>query len=64
MTVLLNVKWARSGGPHGWEEGTALAALALGGLREGWVCVRAGEPLPLVAFWGVPALGMLAAALG
>ncbi|UNI17119.1 hypothetical protein JDV02_003495 [Purpureocillium takamizusanense] len=63
LTVLLNVKWARAGGPRGWEEGAALAALALGGLREGWVCARAGEALPLVAFWGVPALGVLATAL-
>jgi hypothetical protein len=61
--VLLNFKWARTGGPRGWEEGAALAAVALGGLREGWVCLQASEPVPLVAFWGVPALGMLATAL-
>ncbi|KAJ6445143.1 TMEM1 family protein [Purpureocillium lavendulum] len=59
LTVLLNVKWARARGPNGWEECSALVALAVGGLREGWACVRAGEPLPLVAFWGVPALSVL-----
>lgn len=35
-----------------------LAAMMLGGVVEGWRSLGNGEYLPLVAFWGIPALSL------
>ncbi|KAJ0129726.1 Uncharacterized protein HZ326_27164 [Fusarium oxysporum f. sp. albedinis] len=60
ITILLNLKWARHGGPTDLEEQAMLLGFIVGGGIEGWRCIRNGEFLPLVAFWGIPIISLIA----
>lgn len=37
-----------------------LGAMAIGGLIEGFYCIINGEYMPLVAFFGIPAISVVA----
>lgn len=58
--MLLNIKWARAGGPTDWEECGMAAALLVGGAVEALRCIRNQELLPLVAFVGIPVTSVVA----
>ena len=60
LLAFLNWRWAKTGGPTTLEEKGMLAALVLGGLREGWGYFKIGTYRPLVVFWGAPLASLVA----